>query len=150
MAGIHTIRDLVDSVLAIKQTAQDEIQVTSDQSIDPSAKTRYKRSITINAGIRSDNETYFSFFRKELSASNMEIMTKILNAIEKKQGITAGELKQEVGNYRDLVKIRNGMKSTFIREVPEKSKKGKETLRYYTLEYYNDHEEEIHNGVTEQ
>ena len=150
MAGIHTIRDLVDHVWALKQTNPDEIRITSDQKEDPSAKTRYRRSMTFDVGIKSDGETYFSFYRKELSASNMEIMSKILDAIKKQQGITASELKANVGNYKDLVKIRNGMKNTFIKEVPEKSKKGKETLRYYTLEYYNDHEEELHNGVTEQ
>ena len=150
MAGIHTIRDLVDNVWALKQVEAEEIRITSDQKEDPSAKTPHSRAMTFNVGIKSDGATYFSFYRKELSASEMEIISKILTAINNQQGITAGELKTNVGNYKDLVKIRNGMKNTFIKEVPEKSKKGKETLRYYTLDYYNEHEEELHNGVTEQ
>ena len=97
MAGIHTIRDLVDCVVSIKQK-QDELTITNDQKEDPSAKNRYNKPITMIAGIKSDGESYFSFYRKseEEKIDSITMMKNILSAVEDQQGITAGELKDRV------------------------------------------------------
>ena len=148
MAGIHTIRDLVDHVFSVKQTARDELRISSDQLVDPSAKARYKRSITLNVGIKTDEETYYSFYRKaeNETVSNMEIMKQIYKAVEEQQGITAGELKNILGkSYTD---IRDGMVGTQLRMTKERSGRGKETKHFYTSDFFENNLDETNNGET--
>lgn len=152
MAGIHTIRDLVDCVLSVKQKG-DELTITNDQTADPSAKTRYNKPITLLAGIRSDDETGFSFYPKMESekSDNVAMIAEIMLAVSKKQGITAGELKKEVKNLN--VRLRDSMVGTDLKVHTEKTGHGgHDTKRFYTVDYYNDHRDEIEgradNGTT--
>ena len=143
MAGIHTIRDLVDTVIALSvdKDNKDVIRITSDQTVDPSAKARYKRSLDLWVKRISDEETYFSFVRKHESPADEDLRERILEAVREKQGITAGELKQEVGNYKDLVKIREKMVSDKVLRMESiSSSRGKDTKMFFTMDY---------NGVTE-
>lgn len=147
MAGIHTIRDLADHVFLIKQN-KDELTITSDPAKDPSAKTRYKKPITLIAGVKSDGESYFSFYRKSENEtnSNIEIIGKILQAVKDQQGITAGELKNILGkSYTD---IRDGMVGTQLVRSSGRSESGQQTARFYTVDYYQEHEDEIKDGET--
>ena len=154
MAGIHTIRDLVDSVLSMKQTAKDEIKITSDQLEDPSAKTRYGKPKTLYIGVETDQETYFNFYPKAENekSGNLVQMSRILTEIMNNQGITAGELKENLG--RIDYKLRDSMIGNSLVMTTEKNGRGKDTKHFYTIEYYNDHREEIdgqklnenHNG----
>lgn len=149
MAGIHTIRDLVDSVVSIRQN-KDELTITNDQSVDPSAKMRHSKPTTLTAGIKSDGMTYLSFYPKAENEkiSNMTMMSNILTAVKEKQGITAGELKKDLGKVN--VRLRDSMIGTQLIMIAEKSDRGVETRRFYTVDYYNDHKEEIetHNVET--
>jgi len=147
MAGIHTIRDLVDHVFSIKQN-KDELTITSDQSIDPSAKVRYQKPITITAGIKSDGETYYSFYKKTESEknSNMTQMKNILTAVRENEGITAGELKEQLGKVD--TRLRDSMIGTELIKVTEKSDRGKDRIRFYTMEYYRNHDNGDNGDIT--
>ncbi len=149
MAGIHTIRDLVDHVYNVKQTEREEIRITSDQLIDPSAKARYKRSLTLWLGIQTDGETYYSFYRKRENerSGDIAMMSNILLAVSDKQGITAGELKEEIRSID--VRIRNAMIGTqLIMHTAKNGRGGRDIKRFYTVDYYNDHKEEIEGNNT--
>ena len=144
MAGIHTIRDLVDSVvsMSVNRDGVDVLRITNDDAVDPSAKARYKRSLLLWVKRVSDGETYFSFVRKREAPADEELRERILGAVREKPGITAGELKTEVGNYKDLVRIRDKMVlDKVIRMEPVSSSRGKDTKTFYPID---------HNGVTEQ
>lgn len=144
MAGIHTIRDLVDHVYNVKQTDRNELRITSDQLVDPSAKARYKQSQTLWAGIQSDGETYYSFCRKTDNerSGTLAMISGILLAVTENQGITAGELKREVRGID--TRVRDQMVGTDLIMISEKTGQGgKPTKRFYTTDYYNDHKQEI-------
>ena len=145
MAGIHTIRDLVDHVFSIKQN-KDELTITSDQSIDPSAKSRYSDPITITAGIKSDGETYYSFYKKSENEKNSNIsqMKNILSAVQQNEGITAGELKEKLGKID--YKLRDSMIGTDLIMISQKSDRGKDQKRFYSMEYYQNNFSETDNG----
>ena len=145
MAGIHTIRDLVDHVFSLKQN-KNELTLTSDHSIDPSAKVRYKSPITITVGIQSDGKTYYSFYKKAENEknSNMTQMSNILTAVRENEGITAKELKEKLGKVDSG--LRDSMLGTELIMVSEKSDRGHDKKRFYTMEYYENNLPEIEKG----
>ncbi len=145
MAGIHTIRDLVDSVISVKMTGKNEIKITSDMLEDPSAKTRYeKKPITLYVGVETDQETYFSFYHKEDNerSGTMAMIAKIKLTVEDRQGITAGELKEEIRSID--TRVRDSMIGTdLIMHIEKNGRGGRDIKRFYTVDYYNQHKEEI-------
>lgn len=144
MAGIHTIRDLVDHVYNVKQTDREELRITSDQLVDPSAKARYKRSLTLWLGIQTDGETYYSYYRKDDDerSGTLTMIANIKTAVSDNQGITAGELKDKVHGLD--TRIRDQLIGTDLIMIDEKTGRGGHAKKhYFTVDYYNDHREEI-------
>ena len=143
MAGIHTIRDLVDCVVSIKQK-QDELTITNDQIQDPSAKNRYNKPITMTAGIKSDGESYFSFYLKteDEKIDSIAMKEKILKIVRENEGITAGEMRDKI--YKIDYGIRDALVANEeLYKLEESTERGKNKKRYYTIDYYNNHKQEL-------
>ena len=138
MAGIHTIRDLVDYVYLIS-AYHDECTITSDMVRDPSAKPRFGKAMTIlTRFIATENE--FSFQRIQESETNAAISrsNKILTIIDETPGITKTDLRKEAKNPRDFDKTLQSlsmlMKIMSVEE-PIGGRNSKKTL-FYTWEYW--------------
>lgn len=139
MAGIHTIRDLVDYVFLIKAVAKNEIKVTSDMQDDRSAKSRYSEPMKITLKFVSDSGSYsFKQIQDTETSSFAEKMKNVLSLISDNEGITNGELRKQLGNPKDLSNILSGMIGNTIIEDSGKSEKGQKTKVYYTIEYWNE------------
>lgn len=139
MAGIHTIRDLVDNVYLIKATDTKEVTVTSDMQKDRSAKSRHGEPITLLLQFVSDAET-FSFRRIQVSETiaRLKNVRLVLDIIEENQGIGASELREKCGKFQDYQGViddlvRNG--SIIIDTV--KSTRGSSKKCHYTADYWN-------------
>ena len=139
MAGIHTIRDLVDYVFLIKADAQNEIKVTSDMQDDRSAKSRYSEPMKMTMKFVSDTGSYsFKQIQDVETSSFIEKVRNVRSVISDNEGITNGELRKLLGNPKDLSKILSGMVGNTIIEDSGKSEKGQKTKVYYTVEYWNE------------
>ena len=139
MAGIHTIRDLVDYVFLIKAVAKNEIKVTSDMQDDRSAKSRYSEPMKITLKFVSDSGSYsFKQIQDAETSSFVEKAKNVLSLISDNEGITNGELRKQLGNPKDLSNILSGMIGNTIIEDSGKSEKGQKTKVYYTIEYWNE------------
>ena len=139
MAGIHTIRDLVDYVFLIKASGENEIKITDDMQVDNSAKSRYSAPMTKTLKFISDGGSYsFKPIQDIETSSFMEKMKNVLSVISDNEGITNGELRKLLGNPKDLSKILSGMIGNTIIEDSGKSNSGQKTKIYYTVEYWNE------------
>lgn len=139
MAGIHTIRDLVDYVFLLKADSQNEIKVTSDMQDDRSAKSRYSEAIRMTLKFVSDDGSYcFKQIQDTETSSFIEKMKNVLSLISDNEGITNGELRKQLGNPKDFSKILSGMIGNTIIEDSGKSSSGQKTKVYYTVEYWNE------------
>ena len=139
MAGIHTIRDLVDYVFLIKAVAKNEIKVTSDMQDDRSAKSRYSEPMKITLKFVSDSGSYsFKQIQDAETSSFVEKAKNVLSLISDNEGITNGELRKQLRNPKDLSNILSGMIGNTIIEDSGKSEKGQKTKVYYTIEYWNE------------
>ena len=109
MAGIHTIRDLVDHVYLVKANTEHEITVTANMQQDRSAKSRFGKPITLQLKFISDSGS-FSFKRIQDSetSSYMEKLANLLRTVEDNPGITAGELREVLHNPKDLTRLIDG------------------------------------------
>lgn len=135
MAGIHTIRDLVDNVYLIKATDTKEITVTSDMQKDRSAKSRHGEPITLILQFVSDPDSFsFKRIQETQTTSHMEKVKRLLQIIEENPGINARELREKNGNPKDHTKVLDGLIGTSVIVDTEKSQRGKDTKRYYTVD----------------
>ena len=140
MAGIHTIRDLVDHVYLLKATNETELFLTAKMSDDYSAKSRYGMPTSMN--LRFDYSDGFSFSRIQgtETASFLERSSNIYHWIEEHQGITANELRELDDNAKDHSKVRDSMIGLTVICNKEK-RNGQQAKCYYTAEYWRDREE---------
>ena len=138
MAGIHTIRDLVDNVYLIKANDQNEITVSSDMQQDRSAKSRFSEPTTIKLKFITDSGAYsFKRIQDTETKSYLEKLSELLTLIEENQGISAGELRDKLKNPKDLTKMIDGaIKAGSIILQQEKAGNGSPKKRYYTAEYF--------------
>lgn len=138
MAGIHTIRDLVDNVYLVKATDTKEVTVTSDMLKDRSAKSRHGEPVTLLLQFVSDAESFsFKRLRENKTTSHIEKVSRILSFIEEDQGITTKELRDRCGNPKDFTSILNSMIGTSIIVDTDSAKKGTPAKHYYTVDYWN-------------
>ena len=141
MAGIHTIRDLVDQVYLVKASDTQEVTVTSDAQKDKSAKSRHGKAITLLLKFLDDNES-FSFMRiqETETASHIERYKRMISTIEENQGISAGDLKDKMGNGKDLSKmIADAISAGAVIMHIEKSDRGSARKCHYTADYYHEY-----------
>jgi hypothetical protein len=137
MAGIHTIRDLVDNVYLVKATDSMEVTVTSDAQKDRSAKSRYGKPVTLLLQFVSDDDSFsFKVIQKAETASFRENARRLLQLIEDNPGITAGELRKKNGNRKDHTETLNSLIGFSVIENKEKSQRGVDTRRYYTVDQW--------------
>lgn len=140
MAGIHTIRDLVDYVFLIKAEAENEIKITSDMNVDRSAKARYSAAMKMVLKFISDDGCYsFKRIQDNETASQIEKIKNIKQLISENQGINSTELRKLTGNTKDHTAIINNLITAGdIIMNPEKSNSGQKTNCYYTTEYWSE------------
>lgn len=138
MAGIHTIRDLVDNVYLIKANDTKEITVSSDMQQDKSAKSRFSEPVTLKLKFIADSGSLsFKRIQDTETKSYLEKVSELKTIIEENQGISAGELRTMLHNPKDLTKIIDGeIQAGSIICDPEKAGNGTPKKRYYTAEYY--------------
>lgn len=109
MAGIHTIRDLVDYVFLIKADAQNEVKITSDMQDDRSAKSRYSEPMKMTMKFISDAGSYsFKQISDNETSNYIEKLSELLKIIEDNPGISAGELRTQFKNYKGLTRMIDG------------------------------------------
>ncbi len=139
MAGIHTIRDLVDHVYLVKANTEREITVTANMQQDKSAKSRFGEPTTLLLKFVSDSGSFsFKRIQDSESASFLEKMTNVLTVIRDHEGITSSELRKTLGNPKDLTRILSGMIGNTIIEDRGRSASNQQTKCYYTVEYWNE------------
>lgn len=116
MAGIHTIRDLVDHVYLVKANTQKEITVSADMQQDKSAKSRYGEPTTLLLKFVSDSGSYaFKRIQDAETSSYIEKLSELLTIIKENPGISAGELRTQLHNPKYLTKlIENAVKAGSI------------------------------------
>lgn len=140
MAGIHTIRDLVDHVYLIKATDTKEIMITSDMQKDRSAKSRYGESVTILLQFISDGASFsFKRIQETETTSHIEKVTNLLRLIQDNQGINAGELRSKNGNPKDHTRLLNSLISNgMVIMETGKTPNGQTANLYYTSDHWNE------------
>ena len=137
MAGIHTIRDLVDHVFLIKATVTQEVKITSDMQTDRSAKSRYGEPTSFSLQFVSDADS-FSFKRIQDSetSSHIALASRIISEIKLEQGITTKDLRNRCGNNKNFTNVLSGMiGNTVIVDIDNK-KKGSAAKHCYTADYW--------------
>ena len=137
MAGIHTIRDLVDHVYLVKANTEHEITVTANMQQDKSAKSRFGKPITLQLKFVSDSGS-FSFKRIQDSetSSYMEKLSNLLQTVEDRPGITAGELRDALHNSKDLTRLIDGaIKAGSLVMIQGKAGNGTPKKQYFKPEH---------------
>ena len=141
MAGIHTIRDLVDHVYLLRANSETELFLTAKMSDDYSAKSRYGMPTSMNLRFTYGDGMYsFNKLQGTETASYIERSSYIYHLIEEEQGITANKLRELDHNANDHTKVRDSMIGKLIICNPETRNKQKANC-YYTVEYWRDREE---------
>lgn len=140
MAGIHTIRDLVDYVYLIKVNADKEITISSKMTTDRSAKSRYGEALEFTMKFISGEGSFsFKTIQSTETSSYIERLSNMLAVIEECQGISTGDLRTKLGNPKDLTKmIDNAVKAGSIIVNTERSTSGSPKKCHYTPDYWNE------------
>lgn len=136
MAGIHTIRDLVDYVFLIKASGENEIKITDDMQVDNSAKSRYSAPVKKTLKFICDDGSYsFKVIEETETVSYIGLFSKVLTEIENNPGISSGELREILNNPKNLTTVlKNAVRDEKITEKEEKSSRGSKKKCYYPIE----------------
>ena len=144
MAGIHTIRDLVDYVFLIKVTGESEVKISDDMLVDSSAKSRYSSPMTKTLKFIADGGSYsFKVIEETEMGSYIGLYSKVMEQIKNKPGITFSEIRDNLRNPKNLAVVLKNAETIdgAITMEKEKSKRGRQTQHYYYVESSDDDEE---------